>query len=105
DESYILREIGAARLFRSLRLFHLLKANEVILFQEFFLASRLEPSRGHLANEDLFAGPNVAQGPFATLAFDALKIDQRDAPAGAKSLVDRLQRPLRKLEMMVNVAD
>src|SRR4029079_16408334 len=73
--------------------------------QEIFLANRLEPCRRDFSNGDLLAGSNMAQNEFAALAFDAVEVDQNESSTWAKGVMDRLERSLRKLEMVVGVAD
>src|SRR5262245_28253058 len=83
----------------------LLEANEIIFLQDFLFTGHLEARRFDLSDEDLLPGSHMAQHPFAAFAFDAIKVDQDDLPAGSKGFMDRLHGSLRKLEMVISVAD
>src|SRR5713226_6241380 len=47
----------------------------------------------------------MAQHPFAALTLDAMEVDQDDLSTGPQRIMDGLQGALRKLEMVVGVAD
>jgi hypothetical protein len=47
----------------------------------------------------------MAHDPFAALALDAMEVDQDDLPSRPKGVMDRLQSSLRKLKVVVGIAD
>ena len=47
----------------------------------------------------------MAQHPLAAFALDAMKIDQDELPTGSEGVVDGFQSSLRKLEVVVSIAN